>query len=91
MMPKSLVADGNAASNATNFFQVPEGLQYLQNEWRVIQAEFWNDRDGSKRKIMAETLVPDRISPDCIHTIFVADLNSTAQDHGHLQRIRSFR
>jgi O-acetyl-ADP-ribose deacetylase (regulator of RNase III) len=68
-----LITDGNAAANATGFYRTPKGLKILGDNWSVIQAEYWNDRDGSKRKIMAESLVPDNISTDHIHTIFVAD------------------
>ena len=68
-----LITDGNAASNATRFFRASEGLKVIQDNWRVIQAEYWNDQNGSKRKIMAECLVPERIAPEHIHTIFVAD------------------
>src|SRR5713101_603597 len=68
-----LITDGNAANRVTSFHRLEEGLRVIQDQWKIIQSEFWNDLDGSKRKIMAECLVPDRITPDCIHTIFVAD------------------
>lgn len=71
-----LITDGNAANNATGFSRGSEGLRIVQDNWRVIQAEYWNDVDGSKRKIMAECLVRERIAPDHIHTIFVADPNT---------------
>jgi hypothetical protein len=68
-----LIADGNAANNPTSFFPVSEGLKVIQHQWKVIQSDYWKSEDGSKRKIMAECLVPDTITPDHIHTIFVAD------------------
>lgn len=71
--PHVMVTDGNAANNPTLFFQAAEGLKVIEDQWRVIQAEYWNDVDGSKRKIMAECLVPDRIDASYIHTVFVAD------------------
>lgn len=71
-----LITDGNAASGPTQFFRVPEGRKIIESQWSVIQAEYWNDLNGSKRKIMAECLVPDRIPPDHIHTIFVANHGS---------------
>jgi O-acetyl-ADP-ribose deacetylase (regulator of RNase III) len=71
--PNVFVTDGNAANNPTQFFRAGEGLKVIENQWKAIQSEWWNELDGSKRKIMAECLVPDRIAPDCIHTIFVAD------------------
>ena len=71
--PEVLLTDGNAASGPTRFLRVSDGLKVIESQWRIIQAEYWNDLDGSKRKIMAECLVPDRVAPDQIHTIFVAD------------------
>ncbi len=67
------ITDGNAANNATCFFAASEGLRVLQDNWQTLQLQYWNDRDGSKRKIMAECLVPEEIAPENIHTIYVAD------------------
>jgi O-acetyl-ADP-ribose deacetylase (regulator of RNase III) len=72
-LPEVMITDGNAASNPTRFFKAPDGLKVIESQWPVIQAEYWNDLDGSKRKIMAECLVPERIPPEHIHTVFVAD------------------
>jgi O-acetyl-ADP-ribose deacetylase (regulator of RNase III) len=68
-----LVTDGNAANDPTQFFSVTEGLKVLKNQWQIIQNDWWNDRDGSKRKIMSECLIPERIAPEFIHSIFVAN------------------
>ena len=72
-LPQVMVTDGNAANNPTRFYKAAEGLKVVESQWQVIQAEYWNDLDGSKRKIMAECLVPDRISAEHVHTVFVAD------------------
>lgn len=72
-LPHVMVTDGNAANNPTRFFKASEGLKVIESQWPVIQAEYWNDLDGSKRKIMAECLVPEGIPGDQIHTVFVAD------------------
>ncbi|MEH1913421.1 DarT ssDNA thymidine ADP-ribosyltransferase family protein [Nostoc sp.] len=68
-----LITDGNAANDPTQFFAIKEGIEILQKQWKIIQNEWWNDLDGSKRKIMAECLVPKQISPELVHSIFVAD------------------
>lgn len=68
-----LLTDGNAANRPTRFYHVAEGLPVIRSQWSVIQAEFWRPDDGSKRKIMAECLVPDNITPDHVHSIFVAN------------------
>ncbi|MEH2024886.1 DarT ssDNA thymidine ADP-ribosyltransferase family protein [Nostoc sp.] len=68
-----LITDGNAANDPTQFFAIKEGREILQKQWKIIQNEWWNELDGSKRKIMAECLVPKQISPELVHSIFVAD------------------
>jgi hypothetical protein len=50
--------------------------------WDVIDGEWWNSVDGSKRKIMAECLVPRMIPPESIHSIFVAS-------HAIAEKVRS--
>lgn len=77
-----LITDGNAANDPTQFFSSAKGLEVLQEQWRVVQSDWWNDLDGSKRKIMAECLVPNQIKPELIHSIFVAD-------HATKQRVES--
>ncbi len=71
--PDVMIADGNAANTPTQFFKAGRGLKVIEAQWPVIQAEYWNDQDGSKRKIMAECLVPEQIPPEYVHTVFVAD------------------
>lgn len=71
--PSVLITDGNAANNPTKFFRSLDGIKAIEEQWGVIQSEWWNDLDGSKRKIMAECLIPGRIPPEYIHTVFVPD------------------
>ena len=64
------ITDGNAASSETQFFEdVNEGLEALDSE--QFKKEYWNESD--KRKLMAEVLVYNRISPDKIIGIYVAN------------------
>jgi hypothetical protein len=37
----------------------------------TVDVEWWNDLNGSKRKIMAECLVPDAVTTDMLQTIYV--------------------
>lgn len=69
-----LITDGNAASEPTRFYSVSEGLKVIREQRKIIQSDWWNEMDGSKRKIMAECLVPGQIKPELIHTIFVSNL-----------------
>ena len=68
-----LITDGNAANDVTQFFPGIQAIQVLGKQWNLIQNDWWSDSDGSKRKIMAECLVPKRVPPDLIHSIFVAE------------------
>jgi O-acetyl-ADP-ribose deacetylase (regulator of RNase III) len=54
----------------------------IQDIWGSIRSEWWNAVDGSKRRIMAECLVPQAIPPDLLETVYVAD-------HSTAQRVRS--
>ena len=71
--PGVFITDGNAANEPTQFYFPSNGLKMLGQQWRIIQSEWWNSLDGSKRKIMAECLVPNSIRPEFINSIYVAD------------------
>lgn len=71
--PGAYITDGNAASNATDFFHYEDGIRAISEIWSTINSEWWNSADGSKRKIMAECLIPESIRPELIHTIYVAN------------------
>ncbi|MFN3763294.1 MAG: DarT ssDNA thymidine ADP-ribosyltransferase family protein, partial [Anaerolineae bacterium] len=71
----SFISIGNAASPLSVIMPKDEGLKALQEKeiWDLLQREWWAQEDGSKRIMMSECLVPDRVPPDFIHTIYVAD------------------
>lgn len=71
--PNTFVSTGNAASLPSDILSVKEGLKAIHQMWKVIDSEWWNDTDGSKRKIMAECLVPELIPPSLIQAIYVAN------------------
>ena len=73
------VADGSSTDEQTKIKLVSEGLKILERQWKIVQNDWWNKDDGSKRKIMAECLVPDSVKPEFISSIFVAD--DKALDH----------
>lgn len=78
--PGVFLTNGNAASAATDFFPYKEGLKAVAEIWGTITSEWWNSVDGSKRKIMAQCLVPGFIPPDMVHTVCVAN-------HGIAQKV----
>ncbi len=77
----AFVSLGNAASPLSEIVSVKEGIRSLtaKEMWSVLQSDWWNPMDGSKRKIMAECLVPRVVPPDFIHTIYVADHRTAEQ------------
>lgn len=69
--PGAFVTTGNAASPLSEILSVRDGVEVITQMWSVINSDWWKEEDGSKRKIMAECLVPDSISPELIHSIYV--------------------
>jgi len=71
----ALIADGNAANSPTTIIS---RSKVAKEHWAEIisntQKEWWNKEDGSKRKIMAECLVPEKIAPEYIDTIYTPNL-----------------
>lgn len=70
------ITDGNAANNTTKFYSLSEGKKVLQKNWKIIQNEWWNDSDGSKRMIMSECLVPKKVEPNLIESIYVSNYDT---------------
>ncbi|WP_072620453.1 DarT ssDNA thymidine ADP-ribosyltransferase family protein [Spirulina major] len=66
------ISNGNAAHQETRILPIREARQYFQKLKEQVDQEWWNDHDGSKRKLMAECLVPDRVAPDYIQGIYVS-------------------
>jgi O-acetyl-ADP-ribose deacetylase (regulator of RNase III) len=75
------ISDGNAASSPTRIVAVSQARAVLKEIGNSIEIEWWNEQDGSgsKRKIMAECLVPQTVGPGYITTIYTADLKVKEQ------------
>ena len=71
--PGVIITDGDVASETTQFYLPSGETKILQQQWTTIKSEWWKECDGSKRKIMAECLVPDRVKPEYIRSVIVAD------------------
>lgn len=72
----AFISLGNAASDLSPILNARTGLQVLNEEyWSIINSDWWKTEDGTKRKIMAECLIPNVIPPSNIHSIYV-----TSQD-----------
>lgn len=72
------VTNGNAASSNTEFFSLnnDNAQKLLETIREKTDKEWWASEDGSKRELMAECLVPDKVSPDYISEIYVPNENA---------------
>jgi O-acetyl-ADP-ribose deacetylase (regulator of RNase III) len=68
--PDIFLTDGNAAHSQSEFFNESQKAKVLPKIMREIDALYWNEADGSKRKIMAECLVPERVLPDLVRSVY---------------------
>ncbi|NEP62242.1 MAG: DUF4433 domain-containing protein [Symploca sp. SIO2G7] len=65
-----LLSTGNAASSQSDILSKTEAsLGKIRNQ---IDQDWWKREDGSKRKIMAECLVPKKVNSTDIQSIYVA-------------------
>lgn len=71
--PDVLITDGDAGNEITQFYSLSEGMKVLKQQWSVIESSWWNNFDGSKRKMMAECLILNYIKPAYIRSVYAAD------------------
>ena len=71
--PGSFVTTGNAAGSETEILPKATWRERAREILQGVDVEYWKKEDGSKRRIMAEVLIPRRIPPEMIDTIYVAD------------------
>ncbi|MCM8811282.1 MAG: DarT ssDNA thymidine ADP-ribosyltransferase family protein [Candidatus Omnitrophica bacterium] len=71
-----LVTTGNAVSPNTQILFGKEAKKEIKNIRKKVDREWWAFEDGSKRELMAECLVPDKVSPDYISEIYVPNHES---------------
>jgi len=68
----AFISLGNAAHSLSPLVDVKTGLQNINGEyWQIINSDWWKTEDGTKRKIMAECLIPNGILPAEIHSVYV--------------------
>lgn len=67
------ITTGNAASSSSSILSALEVKRNIYNIRKEADKVWWTDEDGSKRELMAECLVPDKVSPDYIQEIYVAN------------------
>jgi hypothetical protein len=74
--PDIYVTTGNAAHSQSEILPIIDARKNLRQIIKETDREYWGEADGSKRKIMAECLVPDIVPPDQIKTIYVANYDT---------------
>lgn len=65
------ITTGNAASYDSKILPIKDGRELIKNIRESVDKEWWAYEDGSKRKLMAECLVPNKVSPEYFQEIYV--------------------
>lgn len=86
--PDIFISMGNAASPLSEILPAREGRRDISKLRQIMTSEFWKEEDGSKRKMMAECLVPDVVPPDYIQAIYVANHHAAEKAKEMLQGSR---
>ncbi|ABX13054.1 DarT ssDNA thymidine ADP-ribosyltransferase family protein [Nitrosopumilus maritimus] len=71
--PNTIITDGNAANGPTHFYPNTEFKTIERQINRITSLQWWTDSNATKRQIMAECLVPERIPPEFIRAIYVSN------------------
>lgn len=67
------VTTGNAAHSESRILTISEGRSLLPKIVEETRIRYWREEDGSKRKIMAECLIPDVVPAKHIESIYVGN------------------
>ena len=71
-LPGVCISDGNAASPRSAIWPRGDAIEHLPRILRdTVERKWWSQIDSSKRRIMAECLVPTLVAPEHIQTIYV--------------------
>lgn len=85
------ISMGNAASQESNILTIKQGKLLFAKLREQIDKKWWDKDDGSKRKIMAECLIPDRVDPKYIQSIYVANQKGKNNLTNRLEEKNIFR
>jgi len=67
------ITTGNASASLSVILPKDKGMKALPRIKREFDIVWWNSADGSKRRIMAECLVPNMVPPEFIQAVYVAN------------------
>ncbi len=73
-------SNGNAAHSVSDIFHAVELKKNIRRiTLDTVEIEWWNDMNGSKRKIMAECLVPKMVDPGLVQAVYVGNRKAKEQ------------
>jgi len=84
--PDIFISTGNAAHSLSDILPASEGRKVISQIKKDTDKEYWKEEDGSKRKMMAECLVPNVIQPEFIQGIYVASYDTADKMKAILQQ-----
>jgi len=70
--PDIFITTGNARASDSEILSQKVGVKRLRQIRKDVDVVWWKPEDGSKRKIMAECLVPDLVPSNFIQAVYVA-------------------
>lgn len=76
--PDIYITTGNAAHSDSEILPPSEGRKAVAEMADLLNSDWWKKEDGSKRRMMAECLVPEIVPPIYIDGVYVAK-HSAAQ------------
>lgn len=83
----AFITTGNAAGNESEIIPVSEAKSFLSQIRKEIDKDWWNRDDGSKRKMMAECLIPDFIPPSYLQRIYVPTKKAKAKAESKIAEV----
>ena len=83
-------ADGNAASSDTTIHPIDRFRSEQQAILKQTDTDWWNSFDGSKRKIMAEVLVPDMVPREYLDAVLVGKQDVAEPLRSQLYRLGGY-
>lgn len=71
-LPDVYITTGNAASLNSKILPASQLGQVKREIMEILKMNYWREEDGSKRRTMAECLIPNYVPPEYIQAIYCA-------------------
>ena len=76
----SLFTDRNAAASTVNFYTEIADLKHIDS--KIFKYQYWTQSDDTKQRMMAEVLVPDKILPSNILSVYLSKNDENIENLG---------